>query len=224
MIHRVPCFIGGLLPGQIPVSSITNPTPAGQPYGIAPWNYTGTSLENSFAGPYHPDVVDWLLISFRSTIDPATEFKKAAALLYKDGHIEFVESCVFKTSSINSTSAYVAIEHWNHIGIGTPVPIDFSNGSLSFDFRIQQSYDVGLGFGQKEISNGTFVMYAGDCDQESDIISYDITSSDNACLNINNGIFDTYFSRGDFNLNGNADGSDRILWGINNGVSSRWPK
>jgi len=30
-----------LLPGQTPTSGLATPTPAGQPYNIAPWNYTG---------------------------------------------------------------------------------------------------------------------------------------------------------------------------------------
>lgn len=80
----------GMLPGQVPTNTLAQPTPPGQPYNLAPWNYTGTITENTFSGPYDLDVVDWILISFREDIHPSTEFAKTVGLLYKDGHIEFL--------------------------------------------------------------------------------------------------------------------------------------
>jgi len=66
-------------------------------------------------------------------------------------------------------------------------------------------------FGQKQLADGTWTMYAGDGNQ-TDFPSYDIT-----------GNFDIY-SIPDYNLDGDVNGADKSLWDANNGVSSRVPK
>lgn len=216
-------FHRGLLPGQTPLSPMAIPTPPGQPYSSPPWNYVGTSLENSFAGPYHADVTDWVLVSLRSTIHSGSEFFKAAGLLYKDGRIELIEPCSLQLGGTTPTQGYVSIQHRNHIGIGSPYAVDFSSGILDMDFRIQQSYVTSAGFGQKRINPFTYAMYAGDGDQVSDVFSYDITGNDNILWNLENGRFDNY-SLSDFNLDGDINAMDKILWSVNNGISSRWHK
>ncbi len=213
----------GLLPGMTPTNPLVPPTPAGQPYDSAPWNYLGTTLENNFGGPYDPEVTDWVLVSLRTTTDPTTEIVRAAGLLYKDGTVKFLQPCLLKLGDANPAQVYIAIEHRNHMGVGTPLPIDFSNGTLTWDFRIAQSFSTGTGFGQKEVQSGVFAMYAGDSDQISDIFSYDLNGNDNILWNSSNGIFDDY-NQSDYNLNGDVNGADKIYWSNNNGISSRWPK
>jgi len=213
----------GLLPGMTPTNPLVPPTPAGQPYNAAPWNYLGTAIENTFAGPYDPEVTDWVLVSLRTTTDPTTEIVRAAGLLYKDGTVKFVQPCLLKLGDANPPQVYIAIEHRNHMGVGSPMPIDFSNGTLTWDFRSSQSYVTGTGFGQKELLNNVYGMYAGDSDQISDIFSYDLNGNDNILWNASNGIFDNY-NLGDYNLNGDVNGGDKIYWSNNNGISSRWPK
>jgi len=93
----------GVLPGQTYENLLlgtTTYTPAGQPYSIAPWNYPGTegslfdsggNVANGKAG-YPSTVVDWVLVSLRDKPDATgVTLCQAAALLHKDGHIEFVE-------------------------------------------------------------------------------------------------------------------------------------
>ncbi len=215
-----------LLPGQMPVNPLVTPTPAGNPYRGAPWNYAGTTLEESFVGPYDPNVVDWLLIRFRTGINPNTEFKQANALLYKDGRVEFLEPCVLKKAEISS-GLRIVIEHRNHMGImsDTLVVADPISDKLSHDFRYRDSYRV-TGFGEVELVNqnsGIFGMYAGDSNQSFDVISYDINNSDLLIFNSQFGLFDVY-SSGDLDLNGDVNNLDYIIWNGNQGISSIVPK
>jgi len=52
-----------LLPGQTPASNLATPTPAGQPYSIAPWNYVGTEGTDWTDADYTGEETDWVLVS-----------------------------------------------------------------------------------------------------------------------------------------------------------------
>lgn len=235
----------GVLPGQekfninLPGTVVT---PLGQPYDVAPWNYNG--LEGTFDAPpwfyapgstapvgdpiyaiYHQDVVDWVLVRLRTGIPPdqMTTIKTAAALLLRDGAVRFLQPCILREQDVPNNMIYAQIDHRNHIAVMTPEPVDISSGSLFWDFRTQQSYTTFTSFGQKEITSGTFAMYAGDSDQIADFPSYDINGLDNNLWSIQNGSFDSYLP-GDYNMTSDVNGSDKILWSTNNGIASRVPK
>jgi len=209
-----------LLPGQTPTSNLATPTPAGQPYSIAPWNYTGTEGVGWTDADYIGDETDWVLVSFRTDIQKSTEVGIAAALLKKDGSIDFPNRCVL-TSTVASP-LYIIVEHRNHIGVMTPQPVDVIGSTLTYDFRLADSYRDQTSFGQKQTPTGEWTMFAGDADQ-SDFPSFDIKGTDKTIWFDNNGIFDYYFSP-DFNLDGDINGQDKSLWFDNNGISSRVPK
>ena len=212
--------VQGLLPGQTPLSSLVTPTPAGQPYNIAPWNYTGTEGAEWTDADYADSVVDWVLLSFRAGIEKSTEIAQVAALLHKDGRIEALDQCILNTS-MDLSAAYTIIEHRNHMGIMTPLSTGMSNGKLEHDFRTKDSYRDPTGFGQKSFG-GAWVMYAGDMDQ-SDVPSFDITATDKFLWVNDNGKFSLYLNT-DLNLDGDISGEDKTYWNENNGISSRVPK
>jgi len=210
----------GLLPGQTPTSNLVTPTPAGQPYHIAPWNYNGTEGEDWTDADYTADDVDWVLVSFRTGIAKNTEIAMTAGVLDKFGNINFPDRCVLSGDVV--TQLYVVVEHRNHIGVMTPQPVNIVNGTLTYDFRAAESYRDPTSFGQKQLPTGEWVMFAGDADQ-SDFPSFDITGTDKTVWFDNNGVFDYYISP-DFNLDGDINGEDKLLWFDNNGISSRVPK
>ncbi len=209
-----------LLPGQTPTNDLATPTPAGQPYHTAPWNYAGTEGANWTDTNYAGDETDWVLVSFRSDIEKNTQVAMTAALLKKDGRVGFVDRCALTAEMADAL--YIVIEHRNHIGVMTPQAINVMNNTLTYDFRLTDSYRDSASFGQKQSSSGEWMMFAGDGNQ-NDIPSFDITGSDKVIWFENNGIFDYYFPA-DFNLDGDINGQDKILWSENNGVSSRVPK
>ncbi len=209
-----------ILPGQTPTGN-QPPTPAGQPYHIAPWNYIGQEGIDFTDADYPADVVDWVLISFREGIESNTEIAKTAALLHKDGTISFPDRCALSAAD-GLESVYVVIEHRNHIGVMSPVSIPINEYTLTYDFRASDSYRDATSYGQKLLTSGVWCMYAGDGDQ-SDFPSFDVTGNDKSIWVEDNGIFD-YYRVSDFNLDGDVSAADKILWFENNGISSRVPK
>ncbi len=209
-----------LLPGQTPNSPLAVPTLAGQPYHIAPWNYAGTEGAGWTDADYNGSEVDWILISFRTGTAKNTEVAMTSGILMKDGVIELPDRCALPAAVTGPL--YIVLEHRNHIGIMTPQPVDIIGGILSYDFRATDSYRDATSFGQKQLSNGEWAMFAGDADQ-MDFPSFDVNGTDKTEWFENNGVFDYYLSP-DFNLDGDVNGQDKSLWFENNGISSRVPK
>jgi len=210
----------GLLPGQVDSFMVGTPTPAGQPYHSVPWSYQGTEGAGWTAADYTADVVDWVLVSFRTGIKKNTQITQTAGVLHTDGSISFPDRCVL--NGTHPTSMYIVIEHRNHIGIMSPQPVKMVNGVLRYDFSLKDGYRDNTSFGQKQVVTGVWAMFAGDTNQ-SDQPSYDINSSDKSIWSDDNGAFNNYLPA-DINLDGDINGADKALWENNNGVSSRIPK
>lgn len=203
-----------ILPGQ----SLS--AQSGQPYSASPWNYTGTEGTGWTDADYAANVVDWVLVSFRTGIDKSTQVAIAAALLLADGTIQFTEDCPLPA---NYSALYVVVEHRNHIGVMSANPVAIVNNVLSYDFRVADSYHDTTSFGQKELTPGVWAMYGGDGSQTGDILSYDINGVDKGTWSLDNGVFGLYLPA-DYNMDGDINGADRGLWGTNNGITSRVPK
>lgn len=211
----------GLLPGKIPLSNLVLPTPPGQPYNVAPWNYAGTEGADWRDDDYSPDAVDWVLVSARTDIARNTEIERTAAVLLKDGTIQFADRCAL--ANVDG-AAYFVVEHRNHMGIMTAQPIAPFNKFVVHDFSLTDTYTGGgTGIGQKTLPSGEWAMPAGDSDQ-SDTPSYDTTGADKIIWADENGGFDIYQLQGDFNMDGNVTGEDKAVWEENFGASSRVPR
>jgi hypothetical protein len=204
----------GLLPGQTPIGQFAIATPNGQPYSGAPWNYAGT--EAMPVGGYPATVTDWVLVSLRTDETKASTVFRAAALLHEDGTISFLSPCI----SVPNGSYYVLVEHRNHMGVMSPTPVPVTNGVLTHDFTLADSYTTSNppSFGQKT-KGGKFVMYAGDLRKTTVAENYDINSNDSSLWKTMSGIFDQYRS-GDLNLNADTNSNDSAIWKANSGKYS----
>ena len=214
----------GYLPGQRPRTLLGIASHPGQPYNRTPWLYDGTegddidelnSIINS--NVYPQDVVDWVLVSLRTTTSYTSTVCTKAAWVLQDGSIaltDFFDCCDQETDEF-----YLVVEHRNHLAVMTPTPIQVDDqGVLSFDFRVNESYMALLGSTQKEISPGVFVMFAANGEQELSFeSSRDINANDNGFWARANGRHSGYFNS-DFDMNGDVNVHDRALWGLNNGV------
>jgi hypothetical protein len=212
-------------------------TPAGQPYGMAPWNYFGTEGDTYDSGGdpmlgdagYPVTAIDWVLVSLRADAD-GEPVCMAAGMLHEDGTIELVEDFDCCDQDVFA-EYYVVIEHRSHLIVMShePVPVDLSNSTITYDFRNQQSYindPNGFGFfvGQKEILPGVFAMYAGNGDQVSSVnADTDINMGDRISWELDNGDFGM-FRVGDFNMNGDVNFNDLVLWERNNGTFTSVPR
>ena len=215
----------GLLPGQNPVFFLGQETPAGQPYDIAPWLYNGTegdafdynTVGDGFAG-YDPNVVDWVLVSLRTSPLASSTICTEAAWLLKDGTVMFPNGC---NCSLNiGDEVYIVVEHRNHLPIMTPTAQTVTSGGVSFDFRNQQSFLTFTGDGQKLVETGVYAMFAANGDQTSTIGSRtDANATDESIWTGNNSVGDAY-NVGDYNLDGDVNANDESLWLDNTGKSS----
>jgi len=220
----------GYLPGQDPTTFFGTETPAGQPYGVAPWNYAGTEgetmdyyLTGTGDANYASTVTDWVLVSLRTGTDKNTTVCERAGLLHNDGRIELlplVNCCEIDTTQ----SYYIVIEHRNHLIIMTPTPVSVIGGNLNFDFRAQQSYIGLLGLGQKQVAPGVYVMYGGNGEQLTvGSADTDINVGDKSTWLNENGDHSSYYFQ-DFDLNGDSNVQDKNLWLNNNGKFSDVPR
>ncbi len=226
-----------ILPGQTledPFLGIVY-SPPGQPYSAAPWFYTGTEGAafdsggdplNGDAG-YPPTVVDWVLVSLRTTVDGGPVWQ-AAALLHNDGAVEFVDGSLPCCGADPAGPFYLVIEHYNHLIVMSHEPVPVVDHTLTYDFRSQQSYiDDPFGFGwvgQKEILPGVYALYGGNGDQASgEYTDTDITADDQGFWMQQNGIYGLY-KFGDYIMNGDVNSDDVILWGLNNSKTTSVPR
>ena len=224
-----------LLPGMDPALSADIPAslfgiaaPPGQPYTVAPWNYTGT--EGDLYGdtilnniPYDLDITDWVLVSVRETDSLATStIWKCAALLNSDGVIDFPDTCPCLDLDA-ALQYYLVIEHRSHLPVMSTI-LSPVNNQLNFDFRVNQSWiwevlGTPFGFGQKTVSSiigDRFVMFAANGDQNPGNSDRRDTNAgdDNVWLNDNGTRWRYIF--GDFNMDADANATDNGLWIGNN--------
>lgn len=225
MLHR------GVLPGQTPLQGqVVIQTPAGQPYNIQPFNYAGKEGANwddsnyeQIKQTYGADVVDWILVSFRSDFIQNTALYKAVGLLLEDGRIVFLQPIT--TTDLNlpaNNSVYIVVQHRNHMLVMSHVAVALVNNSLTYDFRAQDSYKANS-TGQKQLANGQWVMIAGEIDPGLGGLSDDINGLDRIQFLKENGTFDQY-SKSDLSMNADVSGADLLLFNQNNGYSSRVPR
>ena len=208
----------GLLPGQTPVGQFAVATPAGQPFHGAPWSYAG--VEGDTMTTYPSTVVDWVLVSLRSSPSNTTPVWRSAGWLHEDGSITFPKNCI----QVPLGSYYVLVEHRNHLGVLSPSPVAIVNNTIQYDFTLADSYITTNppSFGSKVLTNGKWVMYSGDGMKTTTTANYDINFNDAQLWKAESGIFDQY-RRGDFNLDADVNFSDQVLWKANNGRYSGVP-
>ena len=223
-----------VLPGQTYFGGLFGDVyfPPGQPYNQAPWFYNGfegasfDSGGNANQGDagYPADVVDWVLVSLRTGLNKSDEVCNAAALLLKNGKILLTSD--FDCDHLEN-EYYLVIEHRNHLIIMSSDKISISNGVLTYDFTIKQSYTdaFGLSSGQKlvvtENGENKYVMISGNADQTSTVAAdTDVNVNDKIVWEAYNNDFPVYIS-GDFDLSGDTNVNDKLLWeGNNNNFSS----
>jgi hypothetical protein len=205
----------GLLPGQTPTQQGAVPTPNGQPYAIAPWNYNGS--EN--ISDYESNIVDWVLISLRGPSMAVSDLVfRTAALLRSDGQVVIIGPDPVLDSQ---QSYYVVVEHRNHLGVMSPAPIAIQDGLLTWDFTQQDSY-VASSFGQKKIGT-KYVMAVGDIRKVPTNQNFDINFGDFQTLQSQNGQFLIYLPA-DLNLDADINFRDPVLLRQNSGIFSTVPR
>ncbi len=228
--------VNHVLPGQdktlspnMSVQLLAPYTPFGQPYNIAPWNYSGNSGaqygDPSSPGappmvtPYPADVVDWVLVTVRKNgILPANNYWSCAGWVHTDGQVTFPDPCggLVLTPGDNY---YVLVQHRTHLGVLSPSVATYSCGGMiiNWDFTTSNSYAPIFRYGQKEVAPGIWAMHAANGEQTTSIAA--ISSSDRTTWRA---FQNTYgYSIGDYNMSAFTESAgDETLWKINQNRTS----
>ncbi len=224
-----------LLPGQT-LLGLGIPTPAGQPYNRAPWNYAGTEGAGWTDTEYEQileftgkEVVDWVLVSFRRDITTDSRIARAAGVVLEDGRVVFPQEIDLS----GETELYIVVEHRNHMGAMTAESVPVNAGRIFYDYTLTDTYvgpnpDNPLGVGQLEVTPGVFALYNSDGEQAMDASqannpSYDITGADKVIWEVQNGVFSVY-QAGDYDMNGDTNGGDIIPFSLFSGIFSVVPR
>ncbi len=220
-----------MLPGQnnqlagLPTAvQFATTTPAGHPYGVAPWSFTATdgTAYGDFAGQtaYPGHVVDWVLVTVRAgSRTPDADVWTGAGWLHENGEVTFPEGSFANDVTLDAGETYyIVIEHRNHLPVLATATVQGSGAGLylEHDFTVADSYAPLFRFGQKEVVAGVFAMFAGNADQASSRAS--INSSDRTAWRVNQTQVGYY--PGNFNLNLITNSEDETIWKLNQNTTT----
>lgn len=164
------------------------------------------------------NIVDWIWIQVRDSVDNKQILAQRAFLLSSQGKVLSLNGdskLSFNVSIPNH--AFVAILHRNHLGIMTADPVDLTQ---PLDFS-EPSTPV-FGINSRKIINGKAVLIAGDANLDGTINAVD----KNSYWRVQNGNpFNYGAGGGDMNLDGTINAVDKnAYWRLNNGLISQIPQ
>ncbi len=172
-----------------------NLIPLQQPFNIAPWNYNGAESVSQIPD----DVVDWILLACRDI--------NGNVLEYKAGFINIHGLLVDETGALgielNNPNNYFSLHQKGHLAVMS----NEAYGNGLFDFTLTDSLVVGLEQVKSELN--TFVMYAGDFDNNGIINNLDFNAwiTNNAAIN--------QYLHYDVDGNGIVNNLDYNFWELN---------
>ena len=207
----------GYLPGQTPTTLFGKRLAADMAYDAYPWGYEDKVIEErikekAVVDLYQDGTVDWVLVSLKRSIEGKRYSWRGYGLLQVDGQIKIMSELTVKPGAY-----YIVVEHRNHMPVMSSRPIEQKEGSWTYDFTEDQGYTSLLSFGQNKMMDGKFVMIAGNGDHIIGSSSYnDLNIFDLEQWQITNGQNSGYFTE-DYDMNGDVNVKDRILWQKNNG-------
>jgi hypothetical protein len=215
---------GPFFSGQMtPLLNIFGYIPLNHPYSGDPWNYSGSesviSIPNS-------DVIDWVLVELRetdgdaSTATSSTIIGQRAGFVLNDGSLvdlDGISPLVF--SAVASQNIFAVVYHRNHLGIMSAFPLVNNAGVFTYDFTTGEDKVYGGAYGHKEVATGIWSMISGNAFPDNDI---DNTDKVDVWL-LEQGT--AGYKNSDMNMNGQVDGTDRLIfWQTNVGQSTNIPE
>lgn len=210
---QIKVFLEGAYAGSGQMQS-SIPIPAGNPYTTA-----APFFNDSTCSLIMPSAIDWVLVKLMAVKnDPTSIALTAPGLLLPTGEVVFCTLCNDDLNIDLGTSYFVAVQHRNHLGILSDEPRMFINGTLTFDFTLQNTFKDAFSIGQIQHKDNSWMMAAGNARQTGGQQYRSINSADET--EINNQLGQTGYLDGDINLSGQVGTSDIDLWRQNQGRRS----
>ena len=151
--------------GLIPT---TSPYPDNLIANTSVFNQGGDSGQ----GLIENDIVDWVWVELRDENDYTTIIESKSALLQRDGDLvdtDGTSNIIFNSFEGNY---YVLVNHRNHLGILSAIPIEFS-GVTTLNFSSNQNTILGGVNALADLGSGVYGMFSGDFDSNGQIQNSD---------------------------------------------------
>ena len=155
--------------------------PFSQPYIGAPWNYPGKEKVTSVP----ENVVDWVLVELRKSIDVSSEVAKQAAFINSTGKIvDLSGENNITFSNVSDGNYFVVIIQRNHLAVMSANPVTLTNGNISYDFTTDENKAYGTN-ALVDLGDGVYGMYGGDSDSNGIIDDADVNDVGNNLFKFN---------------------------------------
>ncbi len=190
-----------------------NAVPTSQPYSNAYFNgamldYDGNEVATSIAS----SVIDWIVVSLRTTTSALDEVAERAAFVRSDGQIVGLDGTApLSIYGVGSANYRVVVCHRNHLCAMSPL-LNFSTGSATYDFTANPGYTPGPA-PQKVLETGpptVYGLFAGDANVDGQVTATDF----NAWL-VSTKAVETGYLAPDWNLDSQSTASDFNIWLVN---------
>ncbi len=179
-----------------------------------PYGALQTAYDEAFDATGDAQIVDWVRVELRDAANPATLVAAKAALLQANGQIiDASGTAKVFFGDVPRGDYYVAIQHYNHLGVMTANAITFDDNT-AFDFSDPNSAVYTNGAMAQNNVGGILCMWAGDMNGDGTINAVDKNEywkpeqADN---------FTYGSSKADLNLDGVVNDVDKnTYWRANN--------
>ncbi len=113
---KIKIFLQGTFAGNNLMNSYlasSNEIPHAQPFNMVPWNFVGTEFVNSLPS----NIVDWVLVSLRSSTSEVSTVAQRAGFLKTDGTVVDLDGISPLAFVVDEGLYYVVVEHRNHLPV-----------------------------------------------------------------------------------------------------------
>ncbi|MFC2085641.1 CSLREA domain-containing protein [Bacteroidota bacterium] len=186
--------------------------PLSQPFSDAIFDGTVLDYDSVQTVSAHSDsTVDWLLVSLRTTTDPASTISSAtqAAVVYQEGTVAKPGDDSLRFGGIADGSYYLVLRSRNHLDIMSDSAIVVSGGVGTHDFSIDSTSAFGVD-AMSKLEPNVWGMFGADGS-----IDGQITVSDFNLWLVDTKAVATGYLQSDFLVDGQATAADFNLWLVN---------
>lgn len=131
---------------------------------IDPYGYGKTISQSVLDVSGANGVVDWVNVGIRSPSNPSLVLDSFPALIQRDGDIVGLGGVSAPTVFTSEDSAYISVQHRNHLGVMTSVPVSLSD---TVNFHLFSTSVFGVDARKQVGSNA--LLWDGDVDHDNSI-------------------------------------------------------